>query len=137
MDSVLATFFIFGTPAIAIIGGIVAGIVKTRGQHRIIEMAQRERIAAIERGLQLSELPPLPTGPSARQLGLVRAQGMFIGGLLTIALGVGLSFALRLMPEGMGREAWPIGFVPVFIGLALLLAGRVVRKGVEGPAFDA
>jgi hypothetical protein len=126
---------VFGTPALAIVGGIVAGILKTRGQQRLIELAQRERIAAIEKGLAVSLLPALPgsydPSSSARQITLRRAQGLMIGGILTFALGVGLSLTLWLMPASDGQEAWPIGFVPAFMGMALLLASRLLRRDLE------
>src|SRR5204863_7964553 len=51
---------IFSLPIIAIVGGIVAGIMKQTGRQRLVEMAQQERIAAIQRGIDPSQLPPLP-----------------------------------------------------------------------------
>jgi hypothetical protein len=136
MDSVLATLLILGTPALAIIGGITAAILKTRGQHRLIELAQRERIAAIEKGLDISQMqvPSLPSNEtplSPRQAGLRRAQGLLIGGLLTSAFGLGLSLTLLIMPMHDGREAWSIGFVPIFMGAALLVSARIVRRGLD------
>src|SRR5258705_4844462 len=47
-------------PIVAIVGGITAGIVRTLGRQRLVELAQRERIAAIERGIDPTKLPPLP-----------------------------------------------------------------------------
>jgi uncharacterized protein DUF6249 len=132
MNSVLAVFFIFGTPALAIIGGILAGILKMRGQQRLLELAQRERIAAIEKGLNLAQLTPLPV-PSPRHLGMRRAQGMTVGGLLTFFLGIGLLFGLWFHADG--HDSWSIGFVPTFIGIGLMLAARIVRKGAESE-FD-
>jgi hypothetical protein len=140
VDSVLATFLILGTPAFAIVGGIVAGILKTRGQQRLIELAQRERIAAIERGLDLSQLTPLSvtTGPllTSRQAMSRKAQGLMIGGILTLALGLGLSLTLLLMPSQDGRDAWPIGFVPFFMGIALMISARIVRGGLDQEPED-
>lgn len=135
MDSVLATLLILGTPAVAIVGGILAGILRMRGQQRLLELAQRERLAAIERGVDVTKLAPLVV-PNANVLTPAesarrKAQGMTVGGLLTLALGLGLSFTLVLMPTNDGRDAWPIGFVPVFMGIALLLSARIVRRGAE------
>ncbi len=127
MDSVLAVFLILGTPAVAIVGGIAAGILKMRGQQRLIELAQRERIAAIERGLDVSQLMPLPVF-SSQPTTLRRVQGLMIGGVLTLALGLSLSLTLLLMPPHDGREAWPIGLVPMFMGVALLISARIVRS---------
>lgn len=135
MDSVLATLLILGTPAVAIVGGILAGILRMRGQQRLLELAQRERLAAIERGVDVTKLAPLVV-PNANVLTPAKsarrkAQGMTIGGLLTLALGLGLLLTLKLMPAHDGGDAWPIGFVPVFMGIALLLSARIVRRGAE------
>ena len=136
MDSVLATLLILGTPAMAVAGGILAGILKMRGQQRLVELAQRERILAIEKGLDLSQLTPLiaPGDPNAltpRQVALRKAQGLMIGGVLTLALGIGLSTTMLLLPAHDGRDAWSIGIVPALLGIALLISGRIVRSGIE------
>jgi hypothetical protein len=130
VENELAILFILGTPALAVVGGIVAGIMRMRGQQRLLELAQRERIAAIEKGLDLSQLAPISI-PSARHATLRKAQGLTIGGLVTLAIGIGLPLTLILMPASDGREAWPIGFVPAFLGIALLLSARVVRRGLD------
>ncbi|HUL75985.1 MAG TPA: DUF6249 domain-containing protein [Vicinamibacteria bacterium] len=121
----------------AIIGGIIAGIMKTRGQQRLIELAQRERIAAIEKGLDPARLPPLPVigddlTPAyltLRQADLRRAQGLLIGGLVLLAVGLGLSAMLVFLPEPDANRAWAAGLIPIFIGLALLVSSVIVRKG--------
>lgn len=131
----LGKLLILATPALAIVGGIVTVLVRLIGQQRLIELAQRERIAAIERGLDLSLLPPLPvSGPSPRQLTLRRIQGLTIGGLVTLAFGIGLGVMLVLLPDHEAREAWPVGFVPLFLGIALLVAARAVRAGLDRDA---
>jgi hypothetical protein len=90
VKNILAVLFILGTPCLAVIGGIVAGILRMRGQQRLVELAQRERIAALEKGLDVSQLT-LPIGYAAAfspsQAARRRAQGLMIGGLLIIALG--------------------------------------------------
>ena len=89
---------IFALPIIAVVGGITAGIVKTIGQQRLLEMAQRERLAAIERGVDPSKLPPMPAAaldndPSSIYLtpyehARRRSQGLLIGGIITLAVGI-------------------------------------------------
>ncbi len=131
-------------PIVAIIGGIAAGILKTQGQQRLLELAQRERIAAIEKGLDVTKLPPLPTFGddltplhlSLRQVELRRAQNLTIGGLVLLAVGLGLSLTLLLLPDPEARRAWAAGCIPGFIGIALLVSSSVVRKGAppeDGP----
>ena len=126
---------IFAVPIIAIIGGITAGIVKTLSQGRVIEMAQRERIAAIQAGIDPSKLPPLPAasefGDAAESLAnpeqaaLRRAQGLLIGGFVTFLGGIGVSGLFYFLDEG--DRMWAIGIVPMSVGLALLISGFLVR----------
>ena len=133
----LLAMMILAIPIVAIIGGILAGIMKTRGQQRLIELAQRERIAAIEKGLDPARLPPLPVigddlTPAyltLRQADLRRAQGLLIGGLVLLAVGLGLSAMLVFLPEPDANRAWAAGLIPIFIGLALLVSSVIVRKG--------
>jgi predicted acyltransferase len=127
----------FVLPIVAIIGGITAGILKTRGQQRIIELAQRERIAAIEKGIDPANLPPLPTlggdltamSLTPRQADLRRAQGLLGAGLVLLAVGLGLSVMLVFLPDPDANKAWAAGIIPTFIGLAFLVVSAVVRRG--------
>ncbi len=127
---------IFLIPVVAIIGGITAGILKTRGQQRIIELAQRERIAAIEKGVDPANLPPLPVVGgdlvaaqlTPRQAELRRAQGLLGGGLVLLAVGLGLSTMLVFLPDPDANRAWAAGIIPTFIGVALLVVSRIVHR---------
>jgi len=132
---VFVPFLVFSIPIIAIVGGITAGIVKTISRHRIIELAQRERIAMIERGLDPSKLPPLPLSEIAEASPLMsqadaarrRSQGLMIGGLVTLAVGISLGV---LLYNVAGREeggTWSVGLIPAAIGIALILSAFLVR----------
>jgi hypothetical protein len=143
LGTVLLTM-IFAIPVVAIIGGITAGILKTRGQQRILELAHRERIAAIEKGIDPAKLPPLPPFPpppdlsalflTPRQADLKQAQGFLLTGLILVAIGLGLSTMLVILET---QKAWASGLIPIFLGVALLVCAAIVRKGVppesQGP----
>jgi hypothetical protein len=134
---VFVPFLVFSIPIIAIVGGITAGIVKTISRHRLIELAQRERIAMIEKGLDPSKFPPLPiseiadatplmsAGDSARR----RSQGLMVGGLVTLAVGLSLGVMLYFLADvGEGEHGvWAVGLIPAAIGAALLLSAALVR----------
>jgi len=130
---VFVPFLVFSIPIIAIVGGITAGIVKTVSRHRIIELAQRERIAMIERGLDPSKLPPLPLSEIAADSPLVseaeyarrRSQGLLIGGLVTLAVGISLGVLLYNVADEAG--VWAVGLIPAAIGIALLMSAFFVR----------
>ena len=127
-------------PIVAIIGGITAGIIRTLGRQRLIELAQRERIAAIERGVDPAKLTPLPvTALDDEPEGLImsqfdrdrrRAQGLLIGGIVTLAVGLGLMAFLNIMEDH--GNAWAVGIIPAAIGVALLLSSFLVRPKGNG-----
>jgi hypothetical protein len=130
---VFVPFLVFSIPIIAIVGGITAGIVKTISRHRIIELAQRERIAMIERGLDVSTLPALPLSEIADATPLMspadaaqrRSQGLMIGGMVTLAVGISLGVLLYNIADEAG--VWSVGLVPAAIGVALILSALLVR----------
>jgi hypothetical protein len=127
-------------PIVAIIGGITAGIIRTLGRQRLIELAQRERIAAIERGVDPAKLAPLPLTAlddepetltmSQYERDRRRAQGLLIGGVVTTAVGLGLMAFLNIMEDH--GNAWAVGIIPAAIGVALLLSWFLVRPKANG-----
>ncbi len=130
---------IFAIPIVAIVGGITAGIVRTLGQQRLIELAQRERIAAIEKGIDPSKLPPLPVAMgggddlaamymSPHQAALRRAQGLMVGGLVTLAAGIGVGIMLYYIGDGEDKNIWAVGSIPTLVGIALLVSSYIVRR---------
>jgi hypothetical protein len=133
MEELIPAIFIFMIPILAIIGGITAGIVKTLGQQRLQELAQRERMLAIERGIPPDKLPPLQVshglseGLTFRQSQLRRSQGLMIGGLICVAVGLGTIAFFSIIPEASDNYVWAVGLIPAFVGIALLLSAWVVR----------
>ena len=127
-------------PIVAIVGGITAGIIRTLGRQRLIELAQRERIAAIERGVDLAKLAPLPVTalddePEAWNMSQYdrdrrRAQGLMIGGIVTLAVGLALMAFLNVIEEH--ENVWAVGIIPAAIGVALLLSAFLVRPRRNG-----
>ncbi len=125
-------------PIISIIGGFAVAMFRTHGQQRVAEWAMRERIAAIEKGIDPATLPPLPTvgdpeelaqrarSPRARALEL--SQWLFVAGAITSFSGLGLAAMFVLLGVGP-RNLWAIGALAFFVGAGLLVAGWVVRLG--------
>jgi len=126
---------VFSIPIIAIAGGIIAGIVKTLGRQRLAELAQQERIAAIQRGVDISKLPPLGVvledddsilvNATPEERDRRRAQGLMIGGIITLAVGIGIGTFLSFMGEN--KNVWAVGIIPATVGIALLLSSWLVR----------
>ena len=128
-DDFFLTVFVFIIPVIAIIGGITMGIVRTLGQQRMAELARRERIAALERGVDPDKLPPAPAPEGYDVYGvgngrLRRAHGLMISGSILIAVGLGLFVLLKVMQPN--DPNWVVGSIPLFVGFALIFSSRVV-----------
>jgi hypothetical protein len=126
---------IFMIPVLAVVGGIVGGILKARGRLRLMELVQRERIAAIERGIDPSKLSPLPVLdvdfqkiaallPTNKQ----KAQGFLITGVVLLGCSIGLTLMLLLLPDPRANSAWAAGMMPLAIAVALLVAALIVRR---------
>jgi hypothetical protein len=133
-EEVIIMVLIFSIPMVAIIGGIVAGVVKTLGQQRLAELAQRERMLAIEKGIAPDQLPPLAAPAALGDAGLTfeqkqlrRAQELTIGGVICAAVGFALMTFLQVIPEARDKALWAVGIIPLFVGIALLISGWIVR----------
>ena len=141
-EDVIVPIVVFSIPILAIVGGITSGIVKMLGRQRMIELAQHERIAAIQRGIDPSKLPPLPmeamrdgdpwesTAAGAKR----RAEGLLIGGVVTLFAGVGVAAFLMILRPDTDRAIWAVGIIPIMVGFALLLSAMLVwPRGDSGP----
>ena len=143
MDAeVVVPTLILSVPIIAMAGGIVAGVVRSIGQQRMLELAARERIAAIERGIDPTKLPPMPQlaqevgalGFSPYESAKRRAQGLTIGGLVTTFAGLGMIAFFQIARIEFDKQFWSMGLIPVFVGVALLISARIVwPKNGEAP----
>jgi hypothetical protein len=124
-------------PIVAIVGGITAGIVRMMQRQRAFEMIQRERIAAIERGLDPDKIASLQRPLLYDDHGIYtdpvmanerRRQGLMIGGIVTLFVGVALAVFLRgVTGEGDADKAWLVGVIPAAVGVALLLSSFLIR----------
>jgi hypothetical protein len=60
-----------------------------------------------------------------------RREGLKLGGLVVTAVGLGLMVMLQLLaPHDM---AWPVGLIPLLIGLVLLFYAYVMAPRAGGP----
>ncbi|MCA9754129.1 MAG: hypothetical protein KC591_18155, partial [Gemmatimonadetes bacterium] len=90
----------------------------------------RERLAALERGVDPARLPPLEMPADEGELTFEqrqtrRSQVLLIVGL-ALALG-GVAFAGFLASVAPRESVWPIGIVIAAVGTALLIGSFVVR----------
>ena len=129
-------------PIVAIVGGIAAGIVRMLQRQRAFEMIQRERIAAIERGLDPDKIASLQRPLLYDDHGIYtdpvmaterRRQGLMIGGIVTLFVGIALAVFLRgVVGDGDSDKAWLVGLIPSAVGVALLLCSFLIRPITPG-----
>ena len=118
-------------PIIAIIMSlsipIVFAIVDYRRRRDIIEAHHKERMAAIERGM---ELPPLPDA-FFKSFNGDRKPRHLLSGMIWLFVGLGLFVALR---EVASHDVAWFALIPIGVGLALLIYYFVEgRKLVQSP----
>lgn len=94
------------------------------------EQDHRERMAALERGVELPPRHLEENDPVEAQL--VVARRALVLGVILLAAGAGWGLGLFLMeetPQNLGmREMYPLALVPVALGGALVLLARVLRR---------
>ena len=104
--------------------------------NAFVDQRRRERDAFYRNEL-FKKLAESPADQAQRVLDIMREkdlaterrqrEGMKLGGLVVTAVGLGLMAMLKLMaPHDM---AWPVGLIPLLIGVVLLVHTRI--KGSE------
>jgi hypothetical protein len=106
---------------------IVAIIADSRKKRAIYELHHRERLAAIDKGMEVPPLPPELFDGRSRACG--PANGL-LRGLIWSAIGIGMLVALREVLD----DAALLGVIPLLIGVAYLIYYFVEgRKLVAAP----
>lgn len=106
---------------------------------RLRELLHSERMAAIEKGVPLPEIPadddvdPVWLRPEAEQIRGVWLRRMaLILGLLALFVGIGICAGFYWAPDRGFYGMWTIGFIPAMAGVGLLLYAAVAPKTAEG-----
>jgi hypothetical protein len=86
-------------------------------RRRRLEVVHQERLAAMEKGIPLPELPLDPTRASKPP----DPRAPLIHGIVWAALGSGGILALRFGPWPNGPALWPLPLPLLFLGVGLML----------------
>lgn len=113
--------------AVPAVFAILLGFVGFRQwlRHQQRAWVHRERLAALEKGV---ELPPWPVTPRE---GLGMSGLLLLSGLIWLAIGIGGMIAAYVIvpsltiPDAPPRSIWLVGLVPTLVGVAHLVVYRV------------
>jgi hypothetical protein len=108
------------------VGGITTGINSQRTKRRRMEMLHLERMAALEKGVPLPELPALdqPPRPSS---GFLRGVTL-VWGIIFLCGGVGSMIALLLTSASELSRYWTLPMPVAFVGVGLLIYHFLARE---------
>jgi hypothetical protein len=104
---------------------------------KLREMLNRERLAAIEKGVPLPEIPPLDQDPIwlSPEAERVRTRWLrrvaLLVGLLAITGGVGMCAAFYWAPDRGFHGMWTLGLIPLMAGVGLLLFCGLARMEIR------
>ena len=129
MQEETVIFWIF---SFVIAGGVVVIVSAMKYRAKVLEMAHRERLAMIERGLK-------PIGPPLSHLGLDRPKArksrMLSGGIVIVGFGLALAtvigFASREPEIAVG-----IGGAVAILGAAFIVTAYVTQNQGDEPPPD-
>ena len=113
-ENVVALFIPITAIFMSLLIPIVYAIVEYRRRRDIVEAHHTERMAAIERGM---DIPPLP---ESFYQGIQRAKRprYLLAGLVWFFIGVGIFIALNAVAD---RSVAYFGLIPAGVGLAFLI----------------
>jgi hypothetical protein len=128
-ESIVALFIPLTAIFMSLLIPIVYAIVDYRRRRDIVEAHHRERLAAIERGMEIAPLPESIYLPMQRKR---RPGWSLLAGLVWLFVGVGLFVALGAVA---GDDVRHFALIPSGIGLAFLIyyfvEGRKEAAGTE------
>lgn len=104
-------------------------------RYRIrLEVIQRERLVAMEKGLPMPEMPDYDQADARgvtdtlALLDRVNPRWPLGAGAVLLLGGIGTTLALYLSGEAYHRRVWSMGLIPIFVGLGLFLHYRLTRQ---------
>ena len=125
-EDVVAVFIPIVAIVMSLMIPIVFAVVDYKRRKDIVEANHKERLAAIERGMEIPALPEsfyLPMKPQRRS-------SYLLPGLVWLFVGIGFFVALGAVA---GNDVRYFGLVPMGVGLALLIYYFVEGRKLQAP----
>jgi hypothetical protein len=129
-EDAVAVFIPITAIVMSLLIPIVYAIVDYRRRRDIVEAHHKERLAAIERGMDLPALPESFYNPWQRN----RRPRTLLTGMIWLFVGIGLTIALGKVA---GDEVMYFGLIPTGVGLAFLIYYAIEGRKEPGPADGA
>ncbi len=107
---------------------LVLKAMANRSRQRKLDLIHRERIAALEKGVPMPELPEYDSPSRVLTAARLNPRWPLGVGILLIMAGAGVSVALQLSGDPYHNQVWPFGLIGVFVGVGLF-AFYAVMKG--------
>jgi hypothetical protein len=117
--------FAMTIPLLSIFGGVAIAIVAIIMAGRKKELAHKERLVAMEKGIEI----PVEPQDEKRPAYLSNRSG----GLVMTLLGIALTIALFAVA---GKEGGPWGLLPLAIGVGLLISSAMEKKELDEKRDD-
>jgi hypothetical protein len=104
--------------------------INNRHRQKKLELIYKERLAAMDKGIPLPELPDYDEKPTRLVISGLRPNPRWPLGLgaLTVMLGIGVTVALLLSGDPYHQQIWPFGLIGVFFGVGLFLHYALTRE---------
>lgn len=110
---------------------LVLGYLNWRQHQRRLEMLHQERMAAIEKGLPLPEMPDLdgikPWTRSTKHY----PNAVLVLGIILVAVGAGGMGAMALSPISQLHDFWSTPLPLALVGIGLLLYHFLIRRSTQ------
>jgi uncharacterized membrane protein YfcA len=119
VNQLFGIIWVFGWVVLFVVLKMLSDMKK---RHRM-DLLHKERMAAMEKGIPVHELPEYEVEsrmPLLSRVSLNPRWPLGVGAIFAF-LGIGLSLALWLSGDSYHNQVWPFGLLGVFLGIGLFL----------------
>lgn len=126
VNQLFGIIWVFGWVVLFVVLKILSDMKK---RHRI-DLLHAERMAAMEKGIPVHELPEYEEESRMPLLSRVSLNPRWpLGvGAIFVLMGIGLSLALWLSGDSYHNQVWPFGLLGVFLGVGLFLHYALTKE---------